>query len=114
MAKMLRVKAGDNGPVFLPAPIQGQTQIGDEPIEVESTRFIRRRIEAGDLVVVEDEFVDEDEVNTAALPVPRATFTAEGGVVQGAQVLPDVQTSAVPAQPTTTRRRVTNPPTDKE
>jgi hypothetical protein len=67
MAKTLRVKAGANGPVFLPAPIQGVRTIENEWVEVESTRFIRRRIEVGDLVqegaditTAEDTFTPED------------------------------------------------------
>lgn len=51
MAK-LWVKAGKNGPVFLPTPIQGKVSIGDEPMEVPDERFFRRRIDAGDLVAV--------------------------------------------------------------
>jgi hypothetical protein len=56
MAKTIRVKQGPNGRVALPAPIGGKSWIeGDEPVEVESSRFFRRRIEAGDLILVDDE-----------------------------------------------------------
>lgn len=50
------VKAGANGPVFLPVKLDGRATIGDEPVEVEDTRFIRGRIAAGDLVVVDTSF----------------------------------------------------------
>jgi len=46
------VKAGKNGPVFLPVKLDGLATIGNEPVEVEDTRFIRGRVAAGDLVVV--------------------------------------------------------------
>lgn len=58
------VKAGKNGPVVLPAKLDGRATIGDEPVEVEDTRFIRGRIAAGDLVVV---------VPAAPAPVARTT-----------------------------------------
>ncbi len=50
-ARMVTVKAGANGPVILHPPIDGRRSIGAEPVEVESTLFIRRRIAAGDLVM---------------------------------------------------------------
>lgn len=83
MAKMIRVKQGPNGRVPLPAPIQGKAWIeGDEPVEVESTQFIRGRIRAGDLILVEDvEEVDDgivtpeasgDVITTARKSAPKA------------------------------------------
>jgi hypothetical protein len=91
MAKTVRVRAGNNGPVFLPAPIQGQNQIADEPIEVESTRYIRRRIEVGDLVLA-----DEDDEPTQAgtppgtpAPIASGTFTPESADAAG-----DIHTTA--------------------
>lgn len=46
------VKAGKNGPVLLPTPVDGRRTIGDEPVELETTRFLRGRIRVGDLVEV--------------------------------------------------------------
>ncbi len=48
----IRVKAGANGPVILPSPIDGLTRVGDEPVELETTRFLRGRLAVGDLVEV--------------------------------------------------------------
>ena len=48
----ITVKAGANGPVFLPAPVDGHRTIGDEPVELETSRYLRGRIAAGDLVEV--------------------------------------------------------------
>jgi hypothetical protein len=57
MSAKVTVKAGKNGPVFLPVKLDGRATIGDEPVEVESTRFIRGRIAAGDLVEVQPSIV---------------------------------------------------------
>lgn len=62
MEKMLRVKAGKNGPVHMPGLGVRQLDasgkdihvISDQVVEVPDTRFYRRRIEKGDLVVVTD------------------------------------------------------------
>jgi hypothetical protein len=48
--KTIFVRAGNNGPVSIQPAIQGARWITDEPIEVPLTRYIRRRIEVGDLV----------------------------------------------------------------
>jgi hypothetical protein len=48
----IRVKAGANGPVILPSPVDGLTRVGDEPVELETTRFLRGRLAVGDLVEV--------------------------------------------------------------
>ncbi len=75
----LWVKMGANGPVFLPAPIQGVRQVGGEPMEVPDSRFIRRRLEVGDLVLVqspaapapEPSRVDAGPANAPAAPVSK-------------------------------------------
>lgn len=97
MAKMLTVKAGPNGRVPLPAPIQGKSWIEDEPVTVESSRFFRRRIEAGDLVLIED----DDEKTDADTLTPETVGTVA-----------EVVTSANP--PTRATRRATTPPERKE
>lgn len=61
------VKAGANGPVLLVPPVDGRRSIGDEPFEVENTRYIRGRIAAGDLVAV------QVPVIAVTARVPRAT-----------------------------------------
>jgi len=66
MGKLL-VKAGPNGPVPLPQPIQGARFIGSEPMEVPDERYFRVRLKAGDLVLAElvvqavDDSTDKEE-----------------------------------------------------
>lgn len=68
--KTIWVRAGEAGPCPLPIPIQGRRMI-TEPVEVELTRYIRRRLEVGDLV---------ECTPTAAPPIAGGgTVTAEDG-----------------------------------
>lgn len=60
--EMLRVKAGNNGPVHREGGLrevdaQGRDllTIGEQPVQVPNTRYYRRRIAMGDLLVVEEE-----------------------------------------------------------
>lgn len=52
MASKITVRMGANGPVILPQAIDGLRCITGT-VEVENTRFIRGRVRAGDLVVVQ-------------------------------------------------------------
>jgi len=59
--KMLRVRAGNNGPVHreggnreLDAQGKDLLTITDQVVEVPDTRYYRKRIEAGDLVEVKE------------------------------------------------------------
>jgi hypothetical protein len=104
MAKTIRVKAGANGRVPLPAPIQGKMWIEDEPVEVESSRYFRRRIEAGDLVLVEEGEGEEEDTLAPETFTPESVAAATGAA--------DVHTSA-PVR-STVRRPTTPPPERKE
>jgi hypothetical protein len=98
-ANTLWVKMGKHGPVFLPAPIQGVRQVGGEPMEVPDSRFIRRRLEVGDLVLVQPPVAPAPEVVKWEGPVPpMRTVVLDGMAAEGGAIVPATEPTATPSK----------------